>query len=184
MRKETAAAAATSRATGQRVVDPHPRGRRFGPVEHRDPAQIERDLREERLSVEHAQEVIMANTSIAVSEPSISSVAEAYREFPVRAADLHGRCRAGVISRAVRAALEPTSTAACRVRRKRTSTSRWSSVHAVASPNSSRPHADDVTLTKNVSEGLNMGRPASPGRRAITWWLCPEMEHPNNSIAG
>jgi N-methylhydantoinase B len=39
-----------------------PGGGGFGPVEHRDPAQIERDLRQERLSAEHAQEVYRWHT--------------------------------------------------------------------------------------------------------------------------
>ncbi|OGA41639.1 MAG: hypothetical protein A3G24_15865 [Betaproteobacteria bacterium RIFCSPLOWO2_12_FULL_62_13] len=40
--------------------------------------------------------------------------------------------------------------------------------------------ADEITLTKNISEGLNMAATAFNWRRGDNVVLCPELEHPNN----
>jgi cysteine desulfurase / selenocysteine lyase len=41
-------------------------------------------------------------------------------------------------------------------------------------------HPDEVALTKNVSEGLNMVATSVPWRAGDNVVLCPELEHPNN----
>jgi cysteine desulfurase/selenocysteine lyase len=41
-------------------------------------------------------------------------------------------------------------------------------------------HADEVALTKNVSEGLNIVAAGMPWQTGDNVVLCPELEHPNN----
>jgi cysteine desulfurase / selenocysteine lyase len=41
-------------------------------------------------------------------------------------------------------------------------------------------HADEVALTKNVSEGLNIVAAGMPWQAGDNVVLCPELEHPNN----
>ncbi|GMV06867.1 MAG: cysteine desulfurase [Gemmatimonadota bacterium] len=41
-------------------------------------------------------------------------------------------------------------------------------------------HADEVSVTKNVSEGLNLFASSLPWRRGDNVVICPEVEHPNN----
>ena len=41
-------------------------------------------------------------------------------------------------------------------------------------------HADEVAITKNVSEGLNLFAASLPWERGDNVVLCPELEHPNN----
>src|ERR671919_315441 len=44
-------------------------------------------------------------------------------------------------------------------------------------------HADEITYTKNISEGLNMIATAIHWHRGENVVLCPELEHPNNVYA-
>src|SRR5690349_20375399 len=39
---------------------------------------------------------------------------------------------------------------------------------------------DEIALTKNISEGLNMVATAFDWKRGDNMVLCPELEHPNN----
>lgn len=41
-------------------------------------------------------------------------------------------------------------------------------------------HADEVAITKNVSEGLNLFASSLPWEKGDNVVLCPELEHPNN----
>jgi len=41
-------------------------------------------------------------------------------------------------------------------------------------------HPDEVAVTKNVSEGLNLLAAALPWRKGDNVVICPELEHPNN----
>jgi cysteine desulfurase/selenocysteine lyase len=41
-------------------------------------------------------------------------------------------------------------------------------------------HADEVAITKNVSEGLNLFASSLPWRASDNVVLCPDLEHPNN----
>jgi cysteine desulfurase / selenocysteine lyase len=123
----------------------------------------------------------MAYTSIAVSEPSTSSVAEAWREFPATEQltymDVAAR---GVISRAVRSALDT------HLDGRMLGSAEKDEYFALVERTRGRfaqlinAHADEVTLTKNVSEGLNIVAAGMPWQAGDNVVLCPELEHPNN----
>jgi cysteine desulfurase / selenocysteine lyase len=123
----------------------------------------------------------MAQTSVAVSERPDSSVAEAYREFPATEhltyMDVAAR---GVISRAVRAALD-AHLDGCTL-----GSAQKDDYFALVERTRScfaqliNAHADEVALTKNVSEGLNILAAGMPWRAGDNVVLCPELEHPNN----
>jgi hypothetical protein len=82
----------------------------------------------------------MTHPRIAISEPSSSSVTDAYREFPAteRLTYMDVAAR-GVISRTVRAALDTHLDGRMLGSAAKTSPSRWSSGHGVASLSSSTP---------------------------------------------
>jgi cysteine desulfurase / selenocysteine lyase len=123
----------------------------------------------------------MAHTRIAVSEPSTSAVAEAWREFPATEQltymDVAAR---GVISRAVRAVLD------AHLDGRMLGSAEKEEYFALVERTRSRfaqlinAHADEVALTKNVSEGLNMVAAGMPWQTGDNVVLCPELEHPNN----
>jgi cysteine desulfurase / selenocysteine lyase len=123
----------------------------------------------------------MTHPRIAISEPSSSSVTDAYREFPAteRLTYMDVAAR-GVISRTVRAALDTHLDGRMLglaekdeyfplVERTR---------HRFAQLINA--HADEVTLTKNVSEGLNMVAAGLPWQAGDNVVLCSDLEHPNN----
>jgi cysteine desulfurase/selenocysteine lyase len=123
----------------------------------------------------------MAHTSIAVSEPSTSSVTDASREFPATEQltymDVSAR---GVISRAVRAALDT------HLDGRMLGSAEKDEYFALVERTRGRfaqlinAHADEVALTKNVSEGLNTVAASLPWQAGDNVVLCPELEHPNN----
>ena len=51
---------------------------------------------------------------------------------------------------------------------------------AASQPELINAHADEVALTKNVSEGLNIVAAGMPWQAGDNVVLCPELEHPNN----
>jgi cysteine desulfurase/selenocysteine lyase len=123
----------------------------------------------------------MAQTSIAVSEPSTSSVADAYREFPATAQVTYMDVAArGVISRTVRAALDT------HLDGRMLGSAEKDEYFTLVERTRSRfaqlinAGADEVTLTKNVSEGLNTVAAGMPWQAGDNVVLCPELEHPNN----
>jgi cysteine desulfurase / selenocysteine lyase len=123
----------------------------------------------------------MAHTSIVVSEHPASSIAEAHREFPATEQltymDVAAR---GVISRTVRAALDT------HLDGRMLGSAEKEEYFALVERTRSRfaqlinAHADEVTLTKNVSEGLNIVAAGIPWQAGDNVVLCPELEHPNN----
>jgi cysteine desulfurase/selenocysteine lyase len=123
----------------------------------------------------------MAQTSVAVSEPSASSIAGAYREFPATEhftyMDVAAR---GVISRGVRVALD------AHLDGRMLGSAQKEDYFALVERSRSRfaqlinAHPDEVALTKNVSEGLNIVAAGIPWQAGDNVVLCPELEHPNN----
>ena len=123
----------------------------------------------------------MAHTRIAVSEPSTSAVAEAWREFPATEQltymDVAAR---GVISRAVRAVLD------AHLDGRMLGSAEKEEYFALVERTRGHfaqlinAHADEVALTKNVSEGLNTVAAGLPWQAGDNVVLCPELEHPNN----
>ena len=123
----------------------------------------------------------MAQTSIAVSEPSTSSVTDASREFPATAQATYMDVAArGVISRTVRAALD------AHLDGRMLGSAEKDEYFALAERARRRfarlinADADEVALTKNVSEGLNTVAAGMPWQAGDNVVLCPELEHPNN----
>ena len=123
----------------------------------------------------------MAQTSIAVSEPSTSSLADAYREFPATAQVTYMDVAArGVISRTVRAALDT------HLDGRMLGSAEKDEYFALVERTRGRfarlinAEADEVALTKNVSEGLNTVAAGVPWQAGDNVVLCPELEHPNN----
>jgi cysteine desulfurase / selenocysteine lyase len=123
----------------------------------------------------------MAQISIAVSEPSTSSVTDAYREFPATAhvtyMDVAAR---GVISRTVRAALDTHLDGRMLGSAEKDedfALAEWTRGRFAQLINAD---ADEVALTKNVSEGLNTVAAGMPWPAGDNVVLCPELEHPNN----
>lgn len=123
----------------------------------------------------------MAHTSVAVSERPTTSIAEAYREFPATEhltyMDVAAR---GLISRAVRTALD------AHLDGRLLGSAQKDEYFALVERTRSRfaelinAQPDEVALTKNVSEGLNMIATALPWQAGDNVVLCPELEHPNN----
>jgi cysteine desulfurase/selenocysteine lyase len=123
----------------------------------------------------------MAHTSVVVSEPVNRSIAEAYRDFPATEhltyMDVAAR---GVISRAVRQALD------AHLDGRMLGTAEKDAYFALVERTRGRfaqlinAQPDEVALTKNVSEGLNMVATGIPWRAGDNVVLCPELEHPNN----
>jgi cysteine desulfurase/selenocysteine lyase len=123
----------------------------------------------------------MAQTSIAVSEPSTNSVADASHEFPATAQVTYMDVAArGVISRTVRAALD------AHLDGRMLGSAEKDEYFALAERARRRfarlinAEADEVALTKNVSEGLNTVAAGVPWQAGDNVVLCPELEHPNN----
>jgi cysteine desulfurase / selenocysteine lyase len=123
----------------------------------------------------------MAYTRIVVSEPSTSSVTDASREFPATEQFTYMDVAArGVISRAVRAALDTHLDGGMR------GSAEKDEDFALVERTRGRfaqlinAHADEVALTKNVSEGLNIVAASLPWQAGDNVVLCPELEHPNN----
>jgi cysteine desulfurase/selenocysteine lyase len=123
----------------------------------------------------------MAHTSIAVSERSTTSMAEAYREFPATEhltyMDVAAR---GLISRSVRTALD------AHLDGRLLGSAQKDEYFVLVEHTRSRfaelinAQPDEVALTKNVSEGLNMVATGIPWQAGDNIILCPELEHPNN----
>jgi cysteine desulfurase/selenocysteine lyase len=123
----------------------------------------------------------MAHTSVAVSEPPTSSAAEAYREFPATEhltyMDVAAR---GLISRTVRTAVD------AHLDGRMLGSAQKDEYFALVERTRSRfaqlvnAHPDEVALTKNVSDGLNMVATAIPWQAGDNVVVCPELEHPNN----
>ncbi len=123
----------------------------------------------------------MAHTHLAQAAHSRSQLAEAYQHYPATEGltymDVAAR---GLISQQVRAAIDAHLDTRMLhgvqkdqyfdlVERTRKRFARLINAHP-----------DEVALTKNVSEGLNMvasGLSWQPGDNVV---LCPELEHPNN----
>jgi cysteine desulfurase / selenocysteine lyase len=123
----------------------------------------------------------MAHTSIAVSERLSASITEACREFPATEQltymDVAAR---GLISRGVRAALD------AHLDGRLLGSAQKDDYFALVERTRGRfaelinAQPDEVALTKNVSEGLNMVATAIPWQAGDNVVLCPELEHPNN----
>jgi cysteine desulfurase/selenocysteine lyase len=123
----------------------------------------------------------MAHASTAVSDRMTASVAEAYREFPATEhltyMDVAAR---GIVSRAVREAL------GAHLDGRMLGSADKDSYFALVERTRGRfaqlinAQLDEVALTKNVSEGLNMVATGIPWREGDNVVLCPELEHPNN----
>ncbi|MGH8066679.1 MAG: aminotransferase class V-fold PLP-dependent enzyme [Candidatus Entotheonellia bacterium] len=123
----------------------------------------------------------MAYTSVATSEPNANAVAEAYRQFPATEQltymDVAAR---GVISHEVRAALD------AHLDGRMLGAAQKEAYFALVERTRSRfaqlinAHPDEVALTKNVSEGLNIVAASLPWQAGDNVVLCPELEHPNN----
>jgi cysteine desulfurase / selenocysteine lyase len=123
----------------------------------------------------------MTHPRIAISEPSSSSVTDVYREFPAteRLTYMDVAAR-GVISRTVRAALDT------HLDGRMLGSAEKDEYFTLVERTRHRfaqlinAHADEVTLTKNVSEGLNMVAAGLPWQAGDNVVLCSDLEHPNN----
>jgi cysteine desulfurase/selenocysteine lyase len=123
----------------------------------------------------------MTYTSVAASHPSAHAVAEAYRQFPATEQltymDVAAR---GVISRETRAALD------AHLDGRMLGSAQKEAYFALVERARQRfaqlinAHPDEVALTKNVSEGLNIVAASLPWRAGDNVVLCPKLEHPNN----
>jgi cysteine desulfurase / selenocysteine lyase len=123
----------------------------------------------------------MAHTSVVASERPSTIVAEAYRQFPAteRLTYMDVAAR-GLISRQVRAALD------AHLDGRTLGSAQKEAYFELAERTRSRfaqlinAHPDEVALTKNVSEGLNIVAAGIPWQAGDNVVLCPELEHPNN----
>jgi cysteine desulfurase/selenocysteine lyase len=127
----------------------------------------------------------MAHTSIAVSEPSTSSVTDASREFPAteRLAYMDVAAR-GMISRAVRAALDTHLDV--RMLGSAEEDEYFALVERARGRFAQLINADpdEVALTRNVSEGLNTVAAGVPWQAGDNVVLCPNWSTRTTSIAG
>jgi len=117
----------------------------------------------------------------AVSTSTSHRIAQAHLDYPTTAAltymDVAAR---GLISRQVRAALDThldvlasgdMNKDECFALVERTRARFASMINA---------HTDEIALTKNVSEGLNIVATGLPWEAGDNVIVCPELEHPNN----
>jgi cysteine desulfurase / selenocysteine lyase len=116
-----------------------------------------------------------------MSTPAANSVAEAYRQYPATEQltymDVAAR---GLISRDVRAAIDAHLDA--RMRHGRNQEEYFALVERTRGRFAEliNAHPDEVALTKNVSEGINMVAAGIPWQAGDSVVVCPELEHPNN----
>jgi len=123
----------------------------------------------------------MTQREVGLSKEGDPRLAEAYQHYPATQGltylDLAAR---GLLSKEVRAAIDAHLEARTFHGVKKAEyfelveRTRSRFAHLI------NAHPDEVTLTKNISEGLNMvaaGFPWQPGDNVI---VCPELEHPNN----
>jgi cysteine desulfurase/selenocysteine lyase len=123
----------------------------------------------------------MTQPSVAVSTPTDHRLAEAYQHYPATKQLTYLDVAAcGLLSRQVHAAIDAHVDARTfhgvkkdqyfeLVERTRS--------HFATLINA---HPDEVALTKNISEGLNMVANSLPWQAGDNVIVCPELEHPNN----
>jgi cysteine desulfurase/selenocysteine lyase len=123
----------------------------------------------------------MTHTDVAVAAPTAPALAEAFQQYPATAQltymDVAAR---GLLSRDVRAALDAhlDTRLLHGVQKEAYFALVERTRHRFAQLINAQ--ADEVTFTKNVSEGLNMVATGLPWHIGDNVVVCAELEHPNN----